>query len=348
MSQKAYKKLIAERNRIKRYISQKNKDISPKSKLSIDDKNRVMEEIKVLREQLQFIESDIEKMEMDIRTEENNPQSEPLTVEENTDTAPNEETVPEPNENETINENIVSPVESIENPTPIDEEQTTFSFSDDIFQVAPRIIENVIDTPETEKPKDVEFHRTKAEQDFVDAVLASEEKEVLNKFPTATAEKTENEKVKVKMPDGWTAQKIIDTFDKVQSIAFPFLYDFTLLTQEERALIRATAKKEPTLELIEDGKKRLIIDYTSEELNAIKKAEKIETYKEAIPLTQDEKSDLNIPLEEYLRDKGVELSPGWALVIVVATIMMSRTMPIIMEKGTEFFDKFIKQKEEAA
>lgn len=150
-------------------------------------------------------------------------------------------------------------------------------------------------------------------------------------IPTVETKEVAADKVKLSMPSEWSAKHIIEIGDKITTIVSRHLYDSVLITPQERAFIKVATKYQKTKESqnAKEGKNETVyIEIPPEFDGVFRKIEEIEQLKEKLPFTKEEKESLLLPLEMYLRDTGIELTPGKALITVVGIIMLPRFMPL--------------------
>jgi hypothetical protein len=217
----------------------------------------------------------------------------------------------------------------------------------DIFTEPNRVI-----TPPSENNEEGEFFFPKIEENipssesFAPPVFEEEEKteapeedeDTLDAPSIHTTEAEDPEKVKVVMPPEYVAKQFIDTGNTLMSVILPLIYDYTIYSERERELMKLITKKPTEEHNQRDGSSVRTMTFTPEELAVEEKYKRVEEYKKGIPLTEQERQDILTPLIMVLKDKGVEVTPMGALIMVVFSVLMARSIPIVMEKGTTFIE----------
>lgn len=209
---------------------------------------------------------------------------------------------------------------------------------------APNFSFNIPEPPKVEETPETETEETPKEENVIIEIPPEKEAEIAAKkeqitgtpkvetIPTVETRETENGKVAMSMPSEWSAKHIIGIGDKLMTAFTCPLYDAFLITQEERAFMKAANRyqKEKQAEIEKsDSKETAFVPIPVEFEGVFAQYEEIERLKEKIPLTNEEKESLLLPLEMFLRDKNIELSPGKALITVVGIIMLPRFMPLV-------------------
>ncbi len=116
------------------------------------------------------------------------------------------------------------------------------------------------------------------------------------------------------------AKVSISFLSAINDLALPFLHKKASFTKSEENHLKNLARlsKQKELDKFSDQDRILLAKWNEHE-----------AYKELVPLDEDEKEDLAIPLEELFKSTdGKGMSPFWALIIVLMTILSSRLVPV--------------------
>lgn len=126
------------------------------------------------------------------------------------------------------------------------------------------------------------------------------------------------------------APVIIEGADTLIKQLFPVLYEKTAFTKDELIGMKAFSYKQR----LQANKRETVIEHGDEKYAAM--VEEYEAYVNGLPLTEVEKKSILQPLKEVLKGVNYQTSPGNALLIAVALVMLPRAMPVVSKN---FFDK---------
>lgn len=130
---------------------------------------------------------------------------------------------------------------------------------------------------------------------------------------------------KSKINADYMAGMFVTALSWVNELICPIAYENAAFTPEERASMKAMAFKFRA----EAKMRKKITDAPSpSDYEILCRFEEMETYKESVPFTEEEKENLKVPLREMFKNAGVVMSPFFAFILAVAIIAFSRSAPI--------------------
>ena len=129
----------------------------------------------------------------------------------------------------------------------------------------------------------------------------------------------QEEAVKVGMKPDFMAGLLVGGIDWINTFGAPLLHERAAFTPGERA---------PMKQLVRALDNRKLKELDDTELELIQIFEECEKFREAAPLTEEEKENLRAPLEKMLEGVSVATKPIVAFLFAVVLICASRAVPI--------------------
>ncbi len=178
------------------------------------------------------------------------------------------------------------------------------------------------ETVEKDFSTSVETPPPSENDDFDQEQVQAIEEEIEQEQETALQVKEDllNDSVKVLMNPKEAASISISAFSVLQDFLLPFLYKKTAFTKPQESRLKSLARL---------SKEKKLNNLSEEDYELLDEWSAYEDYKELVPLTKKEKELLQTPLEKVFQSSdGKGMSPLWALILVLITILSSRMIPI--------------------
>lgn len=164
------------------------------------------------------------------------------------------------------------------------------------------------------------------EGDFEPAIQEDEEPQIIKESATPG-------KVFAGIPPKQFASILVEGFDMMLKWGAPLSYKQLAFTKEEMQRLRTIqqhAKMKPKKEQV----------YNDNDYDLFARMDEFLEYQKTVPLSEEEKKSLRIPLEVMLQEKGGDLPPGWALAYAATTIALPRFAPHTAILIAKQFSKF--------
>lgn len=116
-----------------------------------------------------------------------------------------------------------------------------------------------------------------------------------------------------------TAEMVVATYDAIQTLTFPFLYQRSIFTKKERQLL-----KDIKVKMRQSG----IASLNEEEQNLFDKYTTYSDLKDNVAFTDNETNLILEPLAKVFKKYNVSLGPEILLLSALATVSLPRFLPL--------------------
>jgi hypothetical protein len=138
---------------------------------------------------------------------------------------------------------------------------------------------------------------------------------------------TEGSKIKLFSPQE-LSELLVKGYDLAQQFLLPFVYRrFAFEPGEFAAAKMLIARTKKAVQ----SSKTTTIDLSEADIELSQQINDYTEFCKAIPFTAQESKLLKIPLEAWLEQTQINLSPGWALLYAMGVVSMSRLGPIVVK-----------------
>jgi hypothetical protein len=144
------------------------------------------------------------------------------------------------------------------------------------------------------------------------------------------------------MPTDWTVGSIIHGLNTGLQLGLDGMYQNAVFEKEELAILKAMARRQRK----NDAAGIKVYEIEDTEADVMAKYETYLDWKEKLPMSEEEKQLLAVPLEQIIAEMSFEVSPVQGLLLAAGIIALPRFVPIGMAAWQKFQAQQEKAKEE--